>query len=197
MERRRREGRTDYVARLAMLKSGKPRLVIRKTSRHINASLIDFDLKGDKVLANCSSSELGGFGWKGSMKNTSAAYLTGLLLSRKAGGVEAIVDIGLQTSTKGNRLYAVSKGALDGGLKVNIGDLIPSEDRIKGKHIADYAKSLGDGERSKIFSGYRKSGADPREMDKMFEEVKTKIMSSEKDHTKKAKENKPSKKKSD
>lgn len=179
MERRRRAGRTDYQARLAMLKSGKPRLVVRKTSNYIKADVVEFDGVGDKVLATCSSKELEGFGWKGSGKNVSAAYLTGLLLSKKAGKRDVIVDLGLQTSSKGSKLYALTKGAHDGGMLLKISSLSPTDDRIKGKHIAEYAKKLGEGERSKKFSQYIKSGSDPREIEKMFDHVKAKIMGDE------------------
>ncbi|MBI5355237.1 MAG: 50S ribosomal protein L18 [Candidatus Aenigmarchaeota archaeon] len=186
MERRRRSGKTDYQARLAMLKSGKPRLVVRKTANYIKADVVEFDGIGDKVLATCSSKELEGFGWKGGSKNISAAYLTGLLLSKKAGGKDVIVDIGLQTSSKGSKLYALTKGAHDGGMALKTSSLSPTEDRIKGKHIAEYAKKLGDGERSKKFSKYIKSGADPREIEKMFDSVKMNIMGGkhEKSHDK-------------
>lgn len=176
MERRRRAGKTDYQARLAMLKSGKPRLVVRKTSNYIKADVVEFDGTGDKVLASSSSRELEGFGWKGGNKNVSAAYLTGLLLSKKAGKTDVIVDIGLQTSSKGSKLYALTKGAYDGGMMLKTSSLTPTDDRIKGKHIAEYAKKLGDGERSKKFSKYIKSGVDPREIENMFDNVKAKII---------------------
>ena len=37
--RRRLQGKTDYKARLAMLKSGKPRLVVRKTNHYIGSNI--------------------------------------------------------------------------------------------------------------------------------------------------------------
>lgn len=175
MEKRRKEGKTDYRARLGMLKSGKPRLVLRKTGRYLSASIIKFDIKGDKTLSSCNSKELEKYGWKASKKNTSAAYLTGLLLAKKAGSKDVILDMGLNKSTKGNKLYAMLKGASDGGIKVTINDLVPSDDRISGSHVASYAKSLEDTERSSKFSGYNKGGVDPSTMSDYFEAVKAKI----------------------
>ena len=175
MERRRKDNKTDYRARLAMLKSGKPRLVVRKTGRYINANIVTFEGNGDKVLKSCSSRELEGYGWKASKKNTSAAYLTGLLLAKKSGKQDVIVDIGLHNSTKGNRIYALVKGASDGGISVSVGDLVPTEDRIKGSHVSSFANSLDEDSRAKTFSAYLKSGVDPKGIEGLFEIVKSKI----------------------
>ena len=53
--RRKREGRTDYKKRLAMLKSGKARLVVRKTLKNIYAQIIKYDAKGDIIIASACS----------------------------------------------------------------------------------------------------------------------------------------------
>ena len=83
---------------------------------------------------------------------------------------EAVLDIGLQTSSKGSRIYSVLKGVLDAGISVPHSDsVLPDEERIKGKHIAEYAKSLGSGEGKKQFS------TDVTTIDKDFEEVKKRI----------------------
>lgn len=175
MERRRREGKTDYKSRLAALRSGVPRLVIRKSGHYIKADIVEFGERGDRILHSCVSKELDKYGWKGGKKNVSAAYLTGLLLSKKSGSMDVMLDIGRQTSSKGGKVYAAAKGALDGGLKLRLGDIAPSDDRIKGLHIASYAKMLNEGERQKRFSGYLKAGADPRNLEKLFVAVKAKI----------------------
>ena len=50
----------------------------------------------------------------------------------------AVLDLGLQTSTKGSRIYAALKGVIDSGISVpHSEDILPGEDRIKGKHISD------------------------------------------------------------
>jgi large subunit ribosomal protein L18 len=48
--KRRRENKTNYYKRFAMLKSGKPRLVIRASNKNLYLQLIEFDKKGDRVI---------------------------------------------------------------------------------------------------------------------------------------------------
>ena len=142
--RRRREGKTNYLKRLALAKSGKPRLIVRKSSKYIMVQFNQFDPKGDKTLLTVNSSKLKDFGWKHNFKNIPAAYLTGLLAGKLAGNAkitQAVADIGLHTATKGAKVFAVLKGAADSGLKFALGEEIaPSKERIEGKHIADYRK---------------------------------------------------------
>jgi len=137
--RRRREGRTDYKARRGFLTSGKPRIVIRKTNRYIIAQIIKSEEARDFIVVGVNSKELSKFGWKNSFKNVPAAYLTGLLIGKKAsekGIKEIILDIGLQRSTKGSRIYSVLKGAIDAGLSVEYSkEILPEEKRITGIHI--------------------------------------------------------------
>lgn len=137
--KRKLEGKTDYRKRLALLKSGKPRLVVRKSLNNISAQIIAYETEGDKVLASAHSRELLKLGWKGRRRNLPAAYLTGYLCgqqAKKAGISEAIFDAGLYTSVKGVVIYAVLKGALDAGLNIpHNKSVFPAEDRIRGKHI--------------------------------------------------------------
>ncbi|MEM7818638.1 MAG: 50S ribosomal protein L18 [Candidatus Aenigmatarchaeota archaeon] len=146
--RRRKEGKTDYKRRLKLLLSGKPRLVIRKSLKYIRAQLIEFDKKGDKTIASAFSKELKKFGWNYAYDNLPASYLTGLLVGKRAlekGIKEAVLDIGLNPSTKGSRIYACVKGALDVGLKVKVNErVLPTEERIKGMHIASYLDKFKD-----------------------------------------------------
>ena len=58
IRKRRLEAKTDYKARLELLKSGKPRLVIRKTSRYIIAQLVLSENAQDKVLKGFTSLSL-------------------------------------------------------------------------------------------------------------------------------------------
>jgi large subunit ribosomal protein L18 len=119
--RRKREGKTDYKKRLALLKSGSHRLVVRKSVDNISAQIVEYHPDGDKVIASAHSRELIGKGWKLSRKSVPAAYLTGLLLGKKAKeDGEIIADFGMHPSTPGSRLYAVVKGALDAGIKVKV-----------------------------------------------------------------------------
>ena len=177
--RRRREGKTDYGARLKLIGLDKHRLVVRVTGNHTIAQIIDVELSGDQTLVSAHSQELKNMGWLGSGKNTSAAYLTGYLCGKKAlkEGIEgAVLDMGLKSSTKGSRVYAVLKGAIDAGLEVPYKDVIlPDEDRIKGEHIVQYAKSLDKAEMEKKFSQYLEKGLSPLEIPDHFQTIKEKI----------------------
>jgi len=139
--RRRREGKTDYRKRLKLLSSGKPRLVLRRSLRYITAQIVSYDPKGDKTLLAVNSAVLKKLGWNHSCKNTQAAYLTGLLIGRKAlekGVKEAVLDLGLYPSVRGSRFYAAVKGALEAGLRIPCSeDVLPSEERILGKYKDD------------------------------------------------------------
>jgi len=142
--KRRREGKTDYRQRVKLLLSKKPRLVVRKSLKYITAQIVEFSERGDKVIASAHSKNLKKLGWNFACDNLPAAYLTGLMIGKKAlekNVNEAILDIGLHASTKGNRIYAVVKGALDAGLKIPCAEeMLPSEERIFGYHIAKNEK---------------------------------------------------------
>lgn len=183
--RRRREGLTNYRQRRKLVLSGRPLLVVRKTNRHIIAQLVKPHIRGDLVLASATSMEVArDYGWKGSTKNTPIAYLVGYLLGLKAlkkGYEEAVLYIGLHRPTKGARVFAVLKGALDAGLKIPHGEeVLPTEDRIKGKHIEDYARMLAHDPQlyEKRFSEYLKKGLRPEQISKHFEECLVKIKES-------------------
>ncbi|MEM4756409.1 MAG: hypothetical protein QW594_04745, partial [Candidatus Woesearchaeota archaeon] len=47
--RRRRSGKTNYTKRLGLLKSGKPRLVVRKTNTAFIVQLVKHQPNGDQV----------------------------------------------------------------------------------------------------------------------------------------------------
>jgi large subunit ribosomal protein L18 len=144
--KRRREGKTDYSRRLKLLKSGKPRLVVRKTLNYIRAQIIGFEMIGDKTMVAADSKELKKHGWNFACDNLPAAYLTGMLIGKKAAGrgIEmAILDGGLVKSTKGSKIYAAVKGARDAGLNIPIDEeMLPDENRVKGMHIAGHVEKF-------------------------------------------------------
>jgi len=184
--RRRREGKTDFRQRLKLLLSEKPRLVARRTLNHIIAQIVLYDEKGDKTVVSAHSRELIKLGYKGHCGNLPSAYLTGLLLGRKAiskGYKEAVLDIGLHRATKGAAVFAVLKGVLDAGMEIPHGDeVIPDEDRIRGEHISAYAELLKNEDEEKYkrqFSKYLEKGLKPEELPEHFDEIKEKIMSLE------------------
>jgi large subunit ribosomal protein L18 len=149
----------------------------------VYVQITDAELRGDIVRATASSKELSKMGWKGATGNIPSAYLTGTLAARRAiahGVKEAVLDIGLKSSTKGSKLFAVLKGLSDAGLEVpHSDDPLPAKVRIGGLHIADYAKKLS-GEMDiykKTFSGYLKRGLKPEEISGHFEQVRQQIQS--------------------
>jgi large subunit ribosomal protein L18 len=177
--RRKRIGKTDYRKRIRYLLSKTPRLVVRRSLKNIVVQLIRYSPNGDEVLASAHSKELRKYGWLGATSNTSAAYLVGLLCAKKALAKKhskAILDIGFQAPTKGAKVFAALKGALDAGLEIpHKEDLIPSDARIRGEHIAAYAKILED---NKKFSKYVERKLDPVSLPEHFEEVKGRILAS-------------------
>ncbi len=107
IKRRRKEGKTDYKARLNLLKSKLSRIVVRKTNKYVIVQYVKSKEAQDSVIMGVSSKELLKYGWEkkntGSLKSLSACYLTGLLLGKKiksAGENKAILDIGLVRSIK-------------------------------------------------------------------------------------------------
>ncbi len=140
--RRRREGRTNYHFRYKLLLSKKPRLVIRKGNGNISLQLVTAKLIGDETHLTVNSREIKKFGYNSSTGNIPAAYLTGLLFGKKMkslGYTEAILDIGIQASTKGSRVYSALKGVVDAGIEVpHSPEIFPDEERIRGEHISSY-----------------------------------------------------------
>ena len=179
--RRRREGKTDYQARKALVSSGRPRLVTRTTLKNINAQIIIAKLHGDEVLAAANSRELAKtYGWKAPTGNIPAAYLTGYLcgLKAKAKGVtNAILDIGLNPPIKGAKVFAALSGVVDAGIEIPHSEDKIVKERMKGEHIAKYAKSLGTGSEDyqSKFSKYTAKGVAPEKISEHFTKVKAEI----------------------
>lgn len=173
--RRRREARTDYRQRLRLLKSGKPRLVARVSNRHVTAQVITTGVQGDNTITGAHSSDLPAYGWEAPTGNLPAAYLTGLLAGRRAiaaGVEEAVLDIGLNAATPGNRLFAVQEGAIDAGLEVPHNEAVFADwERTRGVHIATYAT-----DRDEPLYG---SAFDATELPAHFDEVRETIMEAE------------------
>ena len=179
--RRKRQGRTYYKKRLKILMSNKYRLVVRKSLRNFQASIIEYNPKGDKVVFTINTKSLEKLGWKGDTGNLPSAYLIGLITGKKAmekGVKDAVLDLGFNNSVKGSRLYAALAGAIDSGLKVPFNqEVLPSKDRISGEHIAKYAQLLRNNKSKydRQFSNYIKKGIAPEDIVRHFNEVKGKI----------------------
>ena len=164
--KRRRLGLTDYRKRLKLVKSGLPRLVVRKTNKHIIVQVIKPKFGGDETILTVASKKLREFGWKASLKNTPAAYLTGLLagLLIRSRVSKAVLDIGLHRPSRGSKVFAAALGFKDSGIEMPVGEeILPDEDRIKGAHISSYYKSL------------KESGAETIQFSKSDESVYTNL----------------------
>ncbi len=145
--RRRREGKTDFNRRLALVKSGTTRLIVRKSNRNIIVQFIDWNPKGDITKVHVESLKIKGLP---QVANTQTAYVAGYVAGKKAiekGVKDFVVDLGLNHSSKANVLYAAVKGVIDSGLKGNVGEeMLPGKERIEGTHlkkklvIQDYIK---------------------------------------------------------
>ncbi|KAK8865690.1 hypothetical protein IAR55_000835 [Kwoniella newhampshirensis] len=89
--RRRREGKTDYQARRALVSqaknkyaSPKYRLVVRITNNQCICQIVYSKIQGDAVLVHASSKELPRYGISHGLTNWTACYATGLLVARRA-----------------------------------------------------------------------------------------------------------------
>ncbi len=170
--------------------SPKYRLVARITSTRVIAQVIFSTITGDKVFCQADSSELRRWGLTAGLSNYASAYATGLLLARRLlkkvgldtqyeGNTDAavdydagsdvrdrrpfklILDVGLRATTTGSKVFAVMKGAADGGAYVPHSDKrFPGSvedgknnvlrDRIMGVHIDNYLKQLKGTERENV-----------------------------------------------
>lgn len=189
--RRRREGKTDYQARRALVVSDNPRLIVRRTLKNTIAQVATAKVNGDEILVASHSRELKKFGWLGSTGNVPAAYLTGLLCglrAKKEGVAEAVLDIGLIPPTNGSRLFAALNGFLDAGLDVPHAEEKLVKERTNGFHIAQYAKKLGAGSESYStrFAEQLKRNLAPEKIPENFSQVKADMIKSFKIEGKKA-----------
>jgi len=189
--------------------SPKYRLVVRFSNKDIVAQMVYSLIDGDHVLAAAYSHELPRYGVKVGLTNFAASYCVGLLLARRLlqklkldthypGQLEvdgkqftveevaegprpfsALLDVGLVRTTTGHRVFAVMKGAVDGGIYIphntkrfpgfnkeekdesKAFDAAEFRKRIFGIHVADYMKSLQENDPQKFdthFSRYVKAG---------------------------------------
>ena len=203
--RRIRERKTNYRKREKLLIGKKDFVTVNVSDQNVSAQLIRPDLLGDKVMASVHSNELLSYGWKGSRKNIPTTYLVGLLLGKKCLQkkiTSAILYIGKRHFT--TKIAACLKGLSEAGLEMPFSkDIIPSEERIQGNHIAEYAKKIktNDDLYKSRFSSNLGLGLDPEKYPSHFSEVKDRIVNdkSEKksDKSSKATKSKSSKKKGD
>jgi large subunit ribosomal protein L18 len=176
LKNRRRSAQTDYRKRIALLKGGMPRLVIRKSNKAIAAQIIEYSDIGDKVLASANSKELKQIGWEPRC-NIPTAYLTGMLLAKKIkeNKSEFVLDTGLYRPIKGSVIFAAAKGFKDNGANLR-SNIEFDEKRLQGTHIETYAKSIKETDYNSRFSSYVKSKFDARSITEKFQSVKAELM---------------------
>ena len=143
IRRRRLQNKTDYLTRLKLLKSEKPRIVFRKTNRYLISQYVNSEEAKDKIVFGLNSKQLLKYGWPkefgNSLKSIPAAYSLGLLMGKeilKRKLERPIVDFGMIRTIKKNKLYGFLKGLIDSGLEISCSeDCFPEEERISGKNL--------------------------------------------------------------
>jgi len=193
----------------------KYRLIVRFTNKNIVCQIAHAKIEGDVVVCAAYSHELPRYGVKVGLTNYAAAYCTGLLLARRLlakldlaeiyeGQVEVDgdeynveslddqpsafrcnLDVGLNRTTTGARVFGALKGAVDGGLEINHSmSRFPGFDEeseefnaevhrghIFGKNVGEYMRSLADSDEDafkKQFSQYIKNGITPDTVESMY-----------------------------
>lgn len=157
----------------------RPFIITKISGQNISAQSLRPTLTGDIVIASAHSRELIRHGWKGSMNSMPACYLTGLLLGKKSiqkGATNAILYTGNNPFT--TKVAACLKGIVDSGINIPVSkESLPGDDRVSGKHIANYANLLKDSEEkyNSTFSALLKQGLRPEDYPVHFEEIRMRI----------------------
>jgi large subunit ribosomal protein L18 len=141
--KRRNERKTDYLKRIKLLKSEKPRVVFRKTNKYFLVQYVISDEAKDKIIFGITSKELLRQGWpqdfKGSLKSISAAYLTGYLFGKqiqKKKLEQPIMDFGMIRVLHKTKIFGFLKGMIDSGIKIDCKkEAFPEKERIEGKNM--------------------------------------------------------------
>jgi large subunit ribosomal protein L18 len=176
--RRRRGAATNYKKRFALVKSGINRIVVRKTNKRVIGEIVGYEEKGDKVLAYADSNELKKYNWP-SRSNRPTAYLTGMLLAKKAKALakeELILDIGLSSPVVNSVPFVFAKGCADGGLKVRSN--LKIDEKVYNYSNTTYAKELKEKNPEaykKQYSEYLKNNIQVDALHSLFNQVKEKI----------------------
>ncbi len=152
--RRRLSGKTNYENRLALVKSGQTRMVIRRSNSHVLVQFVDFADVGDKTISSFTSGQLIKLHKFPAKRNSWSAYLVGLAAAsaaKKKGVKSFVLDLGMYTPSKGSMLFAALKGAIDAGLTGPLPeDKIPSE---KLSNPPESIKSSFESLKKKLVSG--------------------------------------------
>lgn len=164
----------------------KYRLIVRLSNKDITCQIAYSRIQGDKVVCAAYSHELPRYGVKTGLTNYAAAYCTGLLIARRIlqklgldtlytgctevngdeynvealddgpGAFRCFLDVGLNRTTTGARIFGALKGAVDGGLNIPHStrrfpgysaeekklDAEVHRQHIFGLHVANYMRVL-------------------------------------------------------
>jgi len=205
----------------------KYRLIVRFTNNKCICQLAYATIRGDMIVAAATSKDLTNYGVPVGHKNYAAAYCTGLLVARRAlkkfgldekfkgkeelNGEEyhvedeeneqrpfkCILDVGLQSTTVGARMWGALKGAVDGGLHIPHSiknfpgykraeekgaepeyDAEAHKDRIFGNHVKEYMEMMAEEDPTKYeahFAKYIAEGIDADKIEDMYTEAHEKI----------------------
>merc|ERR1719277_2533922 len=205
----------------------KYRLIVRFTNSQVICQLAYATIQGDHIVCQATSSELTNYGIPCGHKNYAASYCTGLLIARRMlkqlnlegefkGKEEVdgedyhiededndrrpfkcILDVGLQRTCMGARMWGALKGAVDGGLHVpHTNKLFPGfkpaeekgqdpeydaeahKDRIFGGHVKEYMEMLSEEDPTKYeahFAKYIENDIDAEKVEEMYSEAHDKI----------------------
>lgn len=204
----------------------KYRLIVRFSGTKLVMQIAYATIRGDMIVAQAQSTELAKYGIPVGYKNYAAAYCTGLLIARrmlKSLGLDTIkgkeevdgedfhiedeenerrpfkciLDVGMQRTVVGHRMWGALKGAVDGGLHVphsnkSFPGFKPAEekgqepeydaeahkDRIFGVHLKEYMEMMQEEDPTKYeahFSKYIENDIDADKIEEMYSEAHEKI----------------------
>ncbi|CDJ51961.1 ribosomal protein L5, putative [Eimeria brunetti] len=208
--RRRREGKTDYAARRRLVlqdknkyNAPKYRFVVRVTNTRVLCQVMYATLQGDRLVCSADSKELVRYGIKkgladqfvGVEKPTGEEYHIEEV-SEERRPFKCVLDVGIVSTTVGNRVFGAMKGACDGGLHIpHSNKRFPgytkgtdgAEDtynpevhrsRIYGLHVAEYMRTLKEEDPERYqsqFAAYIRNKIDADGIEKMYQEAFQKI----------------------
>ena len=179
-----RTHKTNYRKRQALLISKQDFVTIKITNQNVIAQVLKPEIQGDIVRVSTHSRELRRYGWKGSLNSLPACSLVGLVLGRKAlekGVDKAVLYIGNKPFT--SRIAACMKGIVQAGINIPISsESYPTEHRLNGQHIAEYAlkiKTEDINKYNKYFSSLLREGLIPENYRSHVEEITARIQKGE------------------
>jgi len=205
----------------------KYRLVVRFTNTRCICQVFYATIRGDMCVAQASSHELTKYGVPVGHKNYAAAYCTGLLIARRVlkafgldekfkgkeeldGGdyhiedeeheqrpLKCLLDVGIQTTCVGHRMWGALKGAADGGLHIPHNtkkmpgykppeekgkegeyDAEAHKERIFGSHVKEYMEQMQEEDPTKYeahFAKFIENDIDADKIEEMYSEAHDKI----------------------